>query len=263
MIARIAAVGTGFRRYFGVITTLLWQEEQNRRRAPMESIIALLEPVFLLSTLVTIWWFLGRRSLVVPVGNALLFYVSGFFAIYFFIYISRRMRGSVDVPARRFPIEQRLDHVVVHILLRVADYSLLGVLAFGGLYAFGIAAALPYNIVAVVQACAAIVMLGFGWGILNIILIRRFPLWGPISGPLNRANVLVSGVLFIPDFLAPGVRYVLSFNPLLHALALFRHGFYPNYPTLLLDTTYLAWCALIAVTGGLVLERVSRRSEQL
>jgi capsular polysaccharide transport system permease protein len=73
--------------------------------------------------------------------------------------------------------------------------------------------------------------------------------------------ILFSGIFFLADFLPPGPRHVLSFNPMLHAVALFRSGFYPNYPQGLLDTTYLFYCALFAVVLGFVLERVTVRSE--
>jgi capsular polysaccharide transport system permease protein len=105
-------------------------------------------------------------------------------------------------------------------------------------------------------------MMGFGWGILNIVLARSFPAWYYISGAINRTTILISGALFVPDFLNPPVRYVLSFNPELHAIALFRTAFYPYYPTLLLDKTYMLHCSLIAVVFGLVLERVTRRAER-
>jgi capsular polysaccharide transport system permease protein len=73
--------------------------------------------------------------------------------------------------------------------------------------------------------------------------------------------VIFSGVFFLPDFLYPETRYVLSFNPMMHAVQLLRLGFYPQYPAVALDTDYLALCAILFLLMGLVVERVSRRSE--
>jgi capsular polysaccharide transport system permease protein len=73
--------------------------------------------------------------------------------------------------------------------------------------------------------------------------------------------IMFSGIFYLIEFLPPGARYVMSFNPMMHAIALFRTGFYPGYPTLLLDTTYLTYCAIGSVVLGLVLERLTVRFE--
>src|SRR3954454_12225444 len=93
------------RRYLGVLRALLRLEEDYRRQSPMESIISLLEPLLLVVTLTFLFYFLNRRQVSPLGGPPILFYSTGFFPIYFFIYLSRRMRGSVDAPRGRFPIE--------------------------------------------------------------------------------------------------------------------------------------------------------------
>lgn len=249
------------RSYFQVIAALLRREEENRRHAPMESIINLIEPIVMIATLSFLMYFLARRQIAPLGGPPVLFYATGFFPLYFFIYISRRMRGSIDAPSRRFPVEQRLDHILVHIILRIIDYAVLGIVLFGGIYLLFTPQAIPTDIVRVVLACVALACLGFGWGILNLILMKKFLLWRFVNPVLQRAMMLFSGVFFVPDFLPPDIRYVMSFNPLTHAIELFRLGFYPHYPAILLDTGYLAWSALIAVFFGLLIERVTRRVE--
>jgi capsular polysaccharide transport system permease protein len=54
----------------------------------------------------------------------------------------------------------------------------------------------------------------------------------------------------------------MSYNPMMHAIALFRTGFYPNYPTGLLDTSYLFYSAIAALFIGIVLERITVRFEE-
>lgn len=250
------------RRYFGVLGALLRREEENRRQNPMDSILNLLEPIFLIVTISFLFYFLGRRQVSPLGGPPVLFYSTGFFALYFFIYISRRMRGAIDAPQRRFPIEQRLDHIIVHVLLRMVDYTILGILLFGGIYLLFSDQAIPRDLMPMIWACLAIAALGFGWGILTLILSRTSRFWNFFFPSVSRALVLFTGVIFLPDFLFPSTRYVLSFNPLLHAVALFRKGFYPQYPAIILDVHYLAYCAIFAVFLGLVIERVTRRFEE-
>jgi capsular polysaccharide transport system permease protein len=249
------------RHYVQILGALLRREEENRRQAPMESLINLLEPVFLITIMSFLFYFLGRRQLSPLGGLPVLYYAAGFFPLYFFIYISRRMRGSIDAPHRRFPIEQRLDHIIVHIILRIIDYAVLGIVLFGGLYLLFTEQAMPYDLTKVVGACFAIVAIGFCWGMLNLVLSRRSRVWSFFFPIVSRTQILFSGVFFVPDFLPPATRYVLSFNPLMHAIQLFKLGFYPQYPAIILDVRYLTYCAIFAVLLGLVLERVTRRSE--
>jgi capsular polysaccharide transport system permease protein len=261
LVDEIAATAGALRSYVRLIAALLLREVANRRRAPMESFLALMEPVTAMATTGFLFWFLGRRTMAFLGGSPVLYYCTGFLAIYFFIYVANRIR-ALDSPNRRYPIEQRLDYILVHVLLRIGDYAILGLLTFGTIYFVFTPAAFPHDIVPVLQACVAIVMLGFGWGVFNLVIARVLTLWTHIAAVISRSLLFLSGVFYVPDFLAPSVRDAISYNPMLHALALFRQGFYPSYPTLMLDTNYLAWCAIGAVVVGLVLERASRRIEQ-
>jgi capsular polysaccharide transport system permease protein len=253
-------LGSAFRRYIGVLGALLRLEEENRRHAPMDSIINLLEPIFLIVTLSFLFYILDRRQVSPLGGPTILFYSTGFFPLYFFIYVSRRMR--IDAPRARFPIEQRLDHIIVHVILRIIDYAILGILLFGGVYLLYTAQAMPSDLVRVVEAFLAIAALGFGWGTLNLVLSKKTHMWSYVFPTISRALLMFSGVFFVPDFLLPSARDILSFNPLMHAVALFKSGFYPQYPAIILDVRYLAYCSIFAVFLGLVAERVTRRSER-
>jgi capsular polysaccharide transport system permease protein len=250
------------RRYFGILGALLRREEENRRHSPFEALVNLLEPIFLIVLLSTLFWFLQRRQVSPLGGPPVLYYATGFFPIYFFIYVSRRMRGSVDAPGRRFPIEQRLDHLIVHVILRIIDYSILGILLFGGIYLLFTDAAIPQDITKLAGSLVAIVGLGFGWGVVTVILSRGSRIWAFIIPSISRMLVMISGIFFVPDLLAPETRYILSFNPMMHAVQLFRLGFYPQYTAIVLDVHYLAYCAIASTFLGLMIERVTRRIEE-
>jgi capsular polysaccharide transport system permease protein len=91
-------------------------------------------------------------------------------------------------------------------------------------------------------------------------MTQLFWIWAYITPAFNRALIMFSGIFYIPDFMSEGTRYILSFNPILHAVALFRMGFYPSYPHLLLDKGYLAAWVAGSILFGLVFERITRRS---
>jgi hypothetical protein len=145
------------RRYFGIIISLLRREEELRRHAPGEAILNLLEPLMLILMITGARYMMERYSLP-PIGDSImLFYATGFFAKYFFIYVSRRMRGIARVSGRRFPVEQRLDHIIVHVIMRSIDYAILGVLLFGGIYLLLTPTAYPYDFVPAVEAALALI----------------------------------------------------------------------------------------------------------
>lgn len=257
----ILSFGADVRRYFGIILSLLRYEEMRRRAKPADAVLEMLEPVLLIAVMTAAMWFVGRRTGSPLGGHPVLFYASGFFALYFFIYLSNRMRRAVDSPGKRFPLEQRLDHILVHLFLKVIDYTILGFLMFGVIYFAFTKQALPHDFTPIIQAFAAIIAIGFGWGVFNMVVGRVWQLWRFVFPSVNRCLVIFTGVIFLVDFLSPTARYVLSFIPITQAVSLFRSGFYPDYPALVLDKQYLAHCAIIAVVLGLVLERVTRRSE--
>jgi capsular polysaccharide transport system permease protein len=145
--------------------------------------------------------------------------------------------------------------------LRIIDYTILGIVLFGGIYLLFTEEAIPAHLPYALGACVAIVALGFGWGMLNLVLGKKSPVWRFFFPFISRILMLFSGVFYVPDFLAPDTRYILSFNPMLHAIQLFKIGFYPQYPAILLDVQYLAYCGIFFLLLGLVVERVSRRFE--
>ena len=257
-----AELGAALSRYVRIMLALFRREEEERRAAPGEAIMNLLEPIFMIVTISLAWWLLDRNRNSPLGGSPLLFFSSGLYAKFFLIYISRRMGRSVESSARRFPVEQRLDHIFVHIVLRIIDYSILGVLLFGVIYFFFTVQAFPSNFVPLLQGLFAIAALGFGWGMLNIAMRQIWWMWDYFFPGFNRILILFSGIFILPDFMTPGARYFMSFNPMVHAIILFRQGFYPQYKSLILDTTYLTYGVIFAIVGGLVIERATRRYER-
>src|SRR5688500_8701563 len=97
-----AGVLYAVRRYGQILFALLQREQENRRRAPLDSIMDVLEhliPVALLGVLCT---FLNRRASA-PLGDhSLLFIATGFYAKFFWINLSRMLKSTVGTPSRRF-----------------------------------------------------------------------------------------------------------------------------------------------------------------
>jgi capsular polysaccharide transport system permease protein len=247
--------GSALRRYGQIIWALLRREEELRRHAPLEAIVGLLEPVALIAVFCLVWIIENRHT---PIGGSpWLFFTTGLYAKYYFVYIGQRMGRTRR--NKRSSAEQWLDHIMVHIIMRFAEYLILGILLFGLLAIFEDPQAFPSSIVPIAASMGYLTMLGFFWGMCMVVLTRGLDVPQFFFSGINRFLILFSGAFFIVDFFPPEFRYVLSFNPMLHAIILFRTGFYPDFPALTLDTTYLAYCSFGAVVFGLVIERASRR----
>lgn len=252
---------TSVRRYFKILLAQVKREELTRRANPAESLLSLLEPIGLIATMTFALWFLGRHRSTLVGGSVVLFFATGFFSKYMFIYVSRRMARSVDGPRQRFPLEARLDQIIVHIIVSTLDYAVLGLFLFGGVYLIFDSGSYPKDYLAILKACLAIISLGFGVGVVNLVVSKRYRLWRFFFPPIMRFSILLSGAMFVVDFFMPSVRLIMSYNPIVHAIIMFRQGFYYDYPHLLLDERYMWSCAIAAILTGLVVERATRRSE--
>lgn len=247
--------------FLRVIFAQMLRDNQERMEHPAELLLDLSEPVVLATVFCLVRYVLDHLSKP-PLGSSIvLFYATGFFPDFFWIYVGRRMRGSVSVPRQRFPVEQRLDQIIAHVLMRGLDYLLLGIVVFGAIYLFVTPMGWPYKIEYALVACIAIATLGAFWGIVTMVLIARFWWWAYVVPFINRAFALMSGAFFLPDFLSPGARYIISFNPMAQAISLFRSGFYPGAPSVIFDSTYLLECCLFSLFFGFLIERMTRRSE--
>lgn len=255
-ITEVTTVGHSMRRYFQVMTTLFRTEAVRRIQHPREAVLSVLEPVFLIASIGLIYWLTDRHKSGVS-GSPALFYASGLYAKYYFVNLGQVMEKSARI--RRFPVEQWLDHIFIQAVLKFVDYLILGVfLVLAMLPVIG-PQAIPYDFVPIFQAMGLLTMLGFGWGVLVVALKQGLGVPGIVFNTINRILILLSGALFVIDFMPPDVRYWLCLNPATHAIILFRQGVYPNYPSLSLDMPYLITWSISAVVVGFVLERAMRR----
>src|SRR5690242_14766621 len=165
------------RRYGQIIFALLQREQEKRRLAPIESLADVLEPLLFVSVMGVLWAFLNKRNSS-PLGDSpLLFIATGFYAKFYWISIARMPKQRLSAPHWRFPVERRFDYILVHLLLTTADYFLLAIVGFGILYVFFTALAIPYNFTAVIEGMLAMLALGYGWGMIGVVVTRYFWPW--------------------------------------------------------------------------------------
>jgi capsular polysaccharide transport system permease protein len=101
--------------------------------------------------------------------------------------------------------------------------------------------------------------MGFGAGLFIGIVSEFVPsIKSVISFPL-RLLYLLSGIFFLPERMPPSLRDILAWNPVMHAITLFREGYYRGYESHLLSVGYLYGWAVGCVLFGLLVEKVARK----
>ena len=233
--------------------------KQHRAGARLGLLFSILELATAMLVIASIFTLIGRQA---AIGESImLFMVTGFAPYLTFMRISSRTGASVDRGGakNRSPLltvtGYAFSQAVATLTLTPLVVSLICLL----LYAFGVSAAIPERLGPIALSIFCLTMLGFGIGLFNAVVGRFFKPWRSIYEIMTRGLLFFSGVFYIPDRLPGGIGDVLSWNPLLHVIALFRLGFYPHYPTELLDVPYLAYWSLGVVFVGLWIERLMRR----
>ncbi|KAB2693668.1 polyhydroxyalkanoate biosynthesis repressor PhaR [Ochrobactrum sp. Kaboul] len=249
----------GFHTQVRVVAALMLREMRLRSvHSRLSYLLALLEPILQLVMMMTIFTFIGRRP---DFGTSLLLFLgTGILPFFLFTHVSGRTTGAIRASGlvRALTLVQPVDIMLARALLETATLLIVAVLLFGTIYATGVREAIPSRPMLAIEGFAATALLAIGVGLINGVIGAFFRLWAVIYGVASRSLIFMSGVFFVPDFMPPGIRYMLSWNPLLHGLEWFRSGFYLTYPTLTLSKHYLIGFGVVSLLIGLTLERVFR-----
>lgn len=119
-------------------------------------------------------------------------------------------------------------------------------------------APLPAHPEHLVLAFFATALLGFGFGTLNAVIVSLWDTWAQIEKVITRPLFFISGIFYVPSRLPREARDLLQWNPVLHLVEWFRHGFYPNYNSTLLDMWYPVGIGAGMLLLGLLGERMFR-----
>ncbi|WP_248446483.1 ABC transporter permease [Sinorhizobium meliloti] len=250
----------GLSRQMRVVTALTIREVRlrNSKHAFMQ-LFDLLEAVAFIVAHWVIFTFLHRGLLI---GDSLLLFITtGIFPVLFFRTMSIRAATAIEAAksVTAIPYVEAIDYSIARTFVEFLSFSLLFLLFFAMIYAFGMSRfAIPYDPERIVQFAVLIALFSFGLGLINSFIIYLFPLWKFAWGMISRVQIFFSAVFFIPEYMVPPVRELLAYNPIMHFVALFRAGFYPSYPTHLLSMKYLAGWTCAVLLLGLALERALR-----
>jgi capsular polysaccharide transport system permease protein len=252
---------TALGNQFRVLGVLIRRDlDEKLSRGGIVFLFSILEPAMQIC-LITTWFVLMRLS--APYGtSSALFAATGFIPYYIFVHLSLRFRSSfvAGMARRRLPMETSLDLMMAQSFMHLVFYSITAIGLFGIIFAYDTPMAWPQNWTYVLKAVAALIMLGFGMGLCNPVISFVIPIWPSVYPVVARVLIFLSSILFVADFLPVHVRNWVAWNPLMHAVSMFRMGFYPGYPSLIFSEAYLWGVALVILTLGLCLQRIFRQA---
>jgi capsular polysaccharide transport system permease protein len=220
----------------------------------------LLEPLVHLVGLTAAFMLVKVRTS--PLDGGLPIFIATGLAIYFAfrnIYKSTSRAYKSDEALLGYPIVHITDIFLARALLALTTQIIVSTMLIGGLIVIGWAW-LPPHVLELIGAIVALFAIGFGLGTVISISSQFFPAVRNFLGLPLRMLYFLSGIFYLPDMFPPAARDILWWNPILHAITLFREGYYEAYHSIILDVNYLFAWAIGSVLVALSLQRASRKA---
>lgn len=240
------------RSWVHVLSALILRDFDYRfRHSKFEAVLVFLEPLFLVAfaTMVRIIGF----EMQPPYGPSFwTFHATGVFPYEMFVFCSQGM-SKLRINGTEFPQVCAFDLIVARFIVDFLNVSTLTILFFAGLHLAGEPYTVPISISWYVATVSLIALLAFGVGLANTGIASVLPVWPLLYGAASRLSMLISGVLFVLDFMPPDIRYYISLNPLAQGIVMFRCGFYPTYPANLFSLNYFITCVIGVLAVGLIM----------
>ena len=255
-------VWQALKQHARVIGALVLREARVRHgRTQFGYLWAVVEPVFYVIMLSAL--FSSARGRVAPFGESMsLFFACGILPYHLFRNTVQQLGAAFEAnkPLFSYPVIAQIDAVYARLILEVATWCLVVVLVFTFIVLV-LDAPLPHDLPQSIMAALLVVLLGFGIGLFNAVVRRKYLAWGVMFNVATSPLLFVSGVFFTMESIPSQYREYLAWNPLIHGVEGIRMGYYPNYRSSDLDLNYLLWWGVISLFLGLFLERFTRSVE--
>ena len=207
--------------------------------------------------LLGIYTVMGRKT---PYGESLnVFFATGLIPTLAFMYVSRFMSLSLILNRSMlaFPVVTVVDIMMARAFLEVVAAALTLFFMFMILLALG-NNPYPADPFEAVYAYLATILLAVGAGSLACVMVMFMPFFATIYALTMIVVYISSGTLFVSAALPESIAYILSWNPVFHAVEWMRLAYFPGYSDKWLDRTYIISFGALSLCLGLLLERVLR-----
>jgi capsular polysaccharide transport system permease protein len=161
-----------------------------------------------------------------------------------------------------FPVVRHLDLLLARFLLEAATMTIVGVVVIAGIVFLGYSEP-PDDPVRLAIALGYALLLGMGFGMMNAVFTMLSDMYKRFLDVLSRLIYFCSGVMYMVETMPDEVRVWLVWNPVLHAVELFRTAYFPLYRTSAASTTYiLAWALSMCLIGVIAARLAGARLNQ-
>lgn len=244
-----------------IIWVMLWQSfAPKRQRDSMKLVWVFLEPAGQLIILATLFSLIGRDG---GYGrNFALFLFSGIVTLLLFRRGSQFAAVAIELlnmPNRTVPRAGIFHGAIVGVLFETMVAVIYTPFICAFIWWWFRVEVTPHHPEILALGVVTVMALTFGVGLVRGYCLRFLPFVERIFKTLSRGLILISGVFFVPSWMPPEYREVLSYNPLIHAIELIRMGIYHDYPTVIFSSSYLTGWAVGSVTFGVALVWVARK----
>lgn len=223
-------------------------------RSPGGYVWAVLEPSITILVLATLFS-LGFRT--PPIGeNFAIFMATGFLPFFLYLEVSNKTAQAINFSKQllNYPRVTFLDAILARFLLTIITRVLVSYIIFAFiLTVFETRTIL--DLPRIVLSFTAAACLGLGVGMMNAVLITRFPLWQMFWGICTRPLIFLSNVIFLIESFPEPYSTWLEWNPLVHVTAMMRSAFYYSYHPDYLDIGYVFLVAAVPGVMGLLFLR--------
>lgn len=256
---RPATLAPRFRTLRTVTALMLREMGSTYGRSPGGYLWAILSPVGAIVVMSLAFSLLVRSP---SLGTSfMLFYATGFLPFSFYLVMSQKIGMAVRYsrPLLAYPGVTWMDAVLARFFLNVLTEAMIFCIVMFGVFAIVDAHAV-IDPMPIIVGLALAMLTGLGVGLINCLLIGYAPVWDQVWSIINRPLFIASGIFFIYEDMPPLVQNILWWNPVLHATAWVRTGFYPSYHASFVSLTYGFGVALVMIALGMVLLRQGYRA---
>ena len=190
--------------------------------------------------------------------NIVIFISTGFAIA--FLFRQGAMKALSGLKLRAPIYYRRIQPIDVLLGLLVNDFRAisticLGILGFVWYFTWSFRLDSP-GLAISVYLLTTLMACGFG---ICLVFIGQFNKWITriVKRILNRIIIFTSGVFFATFELPEYTRPFVTWNPILHAVELFRYSMNNDYPIPDISMSYLVWCSIILFGFSMILYRTN------
>ena len=116
----------------------------------------------------------------------------------------------------------------------------------------------PNDLLALLAVSSLLIVLAAGIGLLMCSVVAYWEDASKVLAMIMLPMYMISGIFFCATMIPQQYWYLLDWNPIFHVIELSRDAFFASYITPIGSWEYVALCALVSFSLGLMLFNLNR-----